>query len=252
MATYDNEWIVRYVDGELSPEETGPFEAAMRADAGLAAEVELCREMKAVLSERLPEDRTREDLVQRMAGLNREYFGGEVHGASRVASGSRPVIIRRLITFAAAASILVAVVLLWPGDRGRRIDELGQTEMIGVTERGDQTDTLLQKAAVLFNQKQFDNALPLLNRAVAADSSSQLALFYRGIAAWHTGDIALARRSLQQVYDHGSVLQSQSAFYMALIYAGEKNKEKALEWLQKIPASDPEFLKANELERILK
>jgi len=248
MATYDNEWIVRYVDGELSPEELGPFEAEMRADAGLAAKVALYREVKGVLSERLPGDRTREELAQRMAGLNKEYFGGEARGAR----GSRPVIIRRLVTVAAAACILVAVVMLWPGDRGRRIDELGQTEMIGITERGDQTDTLLQNAAVFFNRKQFDKALPLLERAVAADSGSQLAIFYRGVAAWHTGDIALARRSLQQVYDQGSVLQSQAAFYMALTYVGEKNKEKALEWLGKIPATDAEYLKAKELEGLLK
>ena len=216
MPTYDNHWIIRYVDGELSPEELGPFETAMQTDPGLAAKVRLYRELKTVLSERLPGDPTREALTSRISDLNKQYFGQET---SNMPAGSASPIrrigtirtIRWLTTATAAACILVALRLLWPGNNTRKIEALGQTNMIGITERGDQTDTLLQKAAVYFNQKQFEKALPLLNRAVTADSSSQLALFYRGVAAWHTGDLQLARASLQQVYDNASILQGQAA-----------------------------------------
>jgi tetratricopeptide (TPR) repeat protein len=248
MATYDNQWIIRYVDDELSPEELGPFEAALQTDTELAAEVERYRELKAVLRERLPEDQTREALIQRTTRLNREYFEP---GAARPSSRRMPVL-RWLTPVAAAACILVAIVLLWPGAYTHKLDQLGQTEMIGITERGVQTDSLLQEAAVFFNQKQFEKALPLLNGAVVADTSSQLALFYLGIAAWHTGDLSLARTSLQQVYDRGSVLKNDAAFYMALTYAKEKNKTMALEWLRKIPEMAPEHLKASELENLIK
>lgn len=248
MATYDNQWIVRYVDGELSAEELGAFEAAMESDPQLAAQVGQYRELKSVLQERLPEDPTREALIQGTTQLNKQYFerGTSKPPARRVRS------LRWLTPVAAAACILAAVVLLWPGDYDHKLDQLGQTEMIGITERGVQTDSLLQEAAVYFNQKQFDKALPLLNGAVVADTSSQLALFYLGIAAWHTGDVALARNSLTQVYDRGSVMKNDAAFYMALTYAKEKNKNLALEWLRKIPEMAPEHLKANELENLIK
>ncbi|HWB92211.1 MAG TPA: tetratricopeptide repeat protein [Puia sp.] len=239
MATYDNQWIVRYVDGELSPEELGPFEAAMQTDPRLAADVDLYRQLKAILETRLPEDQTRDALTQRTARLNKQYF-------------NQKKFTLRWLTTVAAACILVAIVLLWPPDYSRKLDQLGQTTMIGITERGLQTDTLLQKAATFFNQKQFEKALPLLNQAVTADSSSQLALFYRGIAAWHTGDLQLARTSLQQVYDKASVLKNDAAFYMALTYAGEKNKALASAWLRKIPTTAPEHLKASELEKVIK
>jgi anti-sigma factor RsiW len=248
MATYDNQYVIRYVDGELSPEELGPFETALRADPQLAAQVGEYRELKAVLQERLPGDATREALIQRTAEFNKQYFES---GASRPVSRSIPVL-RWLVPVAAAACVLIATLLLWPGDYNHQLDRLGETDMIGMTERGVGTDTRLQAAAVFFNQKQFENALILLNGAVIADSSSQLALFYRGIAAWHTGDLALARTSLQQVYDHGSVMKNDAAFYMALTYAKEKNKTLALEWLQKIPAMAPEHLKAKELENLIK
>lgn len=248
MATYDNQWIIRYVDGELSPEELGAFEAALQTDTELAAEVERYRDVKAVLQERLPEDATREALVRRTARLNREYFAPQ----AAAPPSRRTPILRRLAPIAAAACILVAAVLLWPGDYDHKLDQLGNTAMIGITERGVQTDSLLQEAAVFFNQQQFEKALPLLNGAVVADTSSQLALFYLGIAAWHTGDLPLARSSLQQVFDRGSVLKNDAAFYMALTYAREKNKPLALEWLRKIPTMAPERLKANELENLLK
>lgn len=248
MATFENQWIIRYVDGDLSPEESEAFEAAMRTDPQLAAQVGQYRELKAVLQERLPADQTRDGLAQRIAPLNREYFQP---GVSKPPAG-KVRRLRWLAPVAAAACILVAVVLLWPGDYDHRLDQLGQTEMIGITERGVQTDSLLQEAAVFFNQKQFDKAQPLLNGAVVADTSSQLALFYLGIAAWHTGDLSLARSSLQQVYDRGSVLKNDAAFYMALTYAKEKNKTVALEWLRKIPEMAPEHMKANELENIIK
>jgi len=250
MATYDNQWIIRYVDGELDPEELGPFEAALQADAALAAEVARYRELKVVLRERLAEDETRTALVARTARLNEQYFSPGSAGSPAIARQTS--ILRRLIPVAAAACLLVAVVLLWPSDYNHKLDQLGQTEMIGITERGVQTDTVLQEAAVFFNRQQFDKALPLLNRAVEADSSSQLALFYRGIAAWHTGDLSLARASLQTVFDRGSLLKNEAAFYMAMTFAREKNKALALDWLQKIPATAPERLKANELEKVIK
>ena len=248
MATYDNQWIIRYVDDELSPEESGAFEAAMHTDPQLAAQVAEYRELKAVLQERLPEDQIRQALIQRTTQLNKQYFEP---GTSKPATG-RVRMLRWLAPVAAAACILAATVLLWPSDYNHKLDQLGQTEMIGVTERGVQTDSLLQEAAVYFNQKQFDKALPLLNGAVVADNSSQLALFYLGIAAWHTGDVVLARSSLTQVYDRGSVMKNDAAFYMALTYAQEKNKRMALDWLRKIPTMAPEHLKSNELENLMK
>jgi tetratricopeptide (TPR) repeat protein len=111
---------------------------------------------------------------------------------------------------------------------------------------------LLQQASVYFNREQFDKALPLLDRAVKEDSSSQLALFYRGVATWHTGAAVAALKDLEQVYKSGSLLQYEAAFYMALIYAGEKDKAAALDWLKKIPEDAPVAEKAAALRAQIK
>ncbi len=338
MERYDEGWVARYVEGDLSPAELAEFEAAMTADAELAVSVALYREVKATLQQRLPEDKTKAALEQRLAGLNKEYFAGggvdstglsqvepagesrldatsksqvdsagesrldvagenevNVAGKSRVDSaresrldaagksqadstglsqvepagesqagargktqpsaGTAPVRrmppMRWLSVAAALVCLAVGVFLLSRPSLDKKLQELGQIEMTGVAERGANTDTLLQQAAVFFNQQKFTQALPLLNQVVAIDTTSQLALFYRGVAAWHTRDLTLARLTLTQVYNNGSLLKNQAAFYMALTYARE-DKKIALEWLHQIPASEPEYLKAKALEDAIK
>jgi tetratricopeptide (TPR) repeat protein len=173
-------------------------------------------------------------------------------GAAHTIRPARRLSTLRWMTAAAAACVVVATVLLWPSHNEDAFDRLGHTEMVSTTERGANTDTLLQQAAPFFNRQEFAKALPLLDRAVRADSSSQLALFYRGVASWHTGAIEAARQDLEQVYNGESLLRYEAAFYMALSYATQKNKTAAEEWLKKIPEGTPVSGRAKELESKLK
>ena len=249
MATYDKEMIIRYVEEELSAEERRQFEADLQKDPSLADEVTLYREVRSVLQERLLPDEGAGRLRTTLQGMNTKYFAD---GATAIPfTGAKRISMTRWMTgMAAAASVILAVVLLWPSGKGS-LDSLGRTEMISTTERGGNADSLLQQASVYFNQQQFDKALPLLDKAVKADSSSQLALFYRGVAGWHTGAVDAARKDLEQVYKGGSVLQYEAAFYMALSYAGQKNKPVAKLWLDKIPEGTPVSEKARELAKKL-
>lgn len=247
MATYDKETIIRYVEEELSAEERRQFEEDLGKDASLADEVSFYKELRSFLEQRLVPDPGADGLRNTLRDMNTKYFAG---GASS-AGAKRIPLTRWLAGMAAAASVIIATVLLWPSGKGDYLDRLGHTEMISTTERGANADSLLQRASVYFNQQQFDKALPLLDSAVKEDSSSQLALFYRGVASWHTGAVAAARKDLEQVYKGGSLLQYEAAFYMALSYAGEKNAMAAREWLHKIPDGTPVSEKAKELEKKL-
>jgi len=244
MATYNQDDIIRYVENELSPEERQKMDADLRQDAGLAAGISLYRELRATLAQRLPGDAGRDALLQTLGAMDKRYFKDEKR---------RKIIpMRRWVAgIAAAASVIIATVLLWPSGNGDYLQRLGHTQMIGTGERGSDADSLLQQAAGYFNKEDFAGALPLLNRAYAADSSSQLALFYRGVAQWHTGAIDAARKDLQQVYTAGSVLQYEAALYMALTFAGQHNQAAAKEWLQKIPDDAPVADKARELRKKL-
>lgn len=245
MPTYDKEFIIRYVDGELDAVERQDFEAQLERDPSLAGEVALYRELKATLLERLPTDDTALALREHLSTLNNEYF--------RLNSGARRIPMVRWATgMAAAVLFIVATLLLWPSDSKTLYRRLGDTQMVGLTERGDQSDTLMQEAAGYFNRKEFAKALPLLERAVRADSANQMALFYRGVAGLHAGTVAAARADLEKVYHTGSLLRYEAAFYLALSYAEEKNNDAAREWLRRIPGDAPVSERAKELETSLK
>jgi tetratricopeptide (TPR) repeat protein len=264
MATYDKELIVRYAEDELTGEEKQQFETALRTDPSLAAELSLYRELKETLSQRLAPDATGEALRATLSELKASHFATAAATATATATpaprapgpapGAKRIHMVRWVTSIAAAACILAVTLLLvlPSRNKRTFDELGHTEMLSTTERGTNADSLLQQAAVFFNRQEFAKALPLLDKAVKSDSSSQLALFYRGIAGWHTGATDAARTDLQQVYNGESLLRYEAAFYMALIYASEKNNTAATEWLKKIPEGTPVSARAKELEDKLK
>jgi tetratricopeptide (TPR) repeat protein len=230
MATYNIEYIARYLDNELSPEERQQFEADLQKDASLAAEVAMYREAIASLQQRLPQDDTKAALRNNLQQLNKQHFTATAKPAAKVVS------FRKYFTgMAAAAAVILAVVLLWPPAKGGYMDQFGGTTMNSTTERGGDADTLAQQAAVYFNKKEFDKALPLLDKAVKADSSDQLALFYRGVTQLHTGAVAAGQQDLEKVYEGESLLQYEAAFYIALGYAQQKDTEAAIRWLKKIP-----------------
>jgi len=238
MATYDKSYMIRYLEGELTPEERAGFEAALQSDPALVAELAECRELMETLRQRLPQDDTKAALRRSMQELNRVHFK----------RGAKLVSFKRYYTgVAAVAAIIILAVVLWP--RGDYMDRWGATQMLSSSERGDNTDTLLQQASVYFNNKQFDKALPLLEKAVAVDSSNTMALFYRGVTKLHTHAIDAGRRDLERVYGSESVFRYEAAFYVAISYAQEKNTAVAKEWLQKIPEGTAVSEKAGELRK---
>jgi tetratricopeptide (TPR) repeat protein len=269
MATYTNEDIIRYVEGELSLEEKQKMEDDIRADASLAAGVELYRQLKGTLEQRLPGSSGEEALRQTLGGMRGRFFGGSAGGGvsgGGVDGGEMPgeegsgkgkvvkmkvrvdVFRKYVIGVAAAAAILFAVVMLWPSDY---LNTYGKTQMLGVTERGEGNDSLMEQASAYFNEGKFDKALPLLNEVYRKDSANQTALFYKGVALLHVGEIGKARQDLQRVYAGGSLFQYEAAFYIALSYAQKGDKDAARSWLEKIPAGAPGADKAAGLRKKL-
>lgn len=244
MATHDKETIIRYVENELSGAERQQFEADLRTDPGLAAETDLYRELRDTLTQRLAPDPAAEGLRRTLTEMNREHFAPPRLNPRRLS----PRIGRRYwIGAAVAAAIAIAVVVYLPTRRSGDLGELGRTQMISTAERGNDSDTLLQQAAVYFNAGQFDKALPILDKAVQADSASQLALFYRGVSEMHTGALATSRADLEKVFGGTSILRYDAAFYIALGYAQTHDKATALLWLGKIPADAPVAARAKKL-----
>jgi len=250
MSTYTNEDIIRYVEDEMSLEEKQKMEEDLRSDAALAERVTLYRQLKGTLEQRLPTDEGAAALRRTLGDMRGKYFSGPAAEPTggKVVKMKVNVFRRYVAGVAAAAAILIAVVMLWPSDY---LNSYGKTQMAGITERGEGNDTLMEKASEYFNAGQFDKALPLLDQAYRTDSTNQTALFYRGVARLHTGDIDEARQDLQRVFAGGSIFRGEAAFYMALSYAQKGDKTNARSWIDKMPAGAPGADKAAGLRKKL-
>lgn len=244
MATYNQEDIIRYVDGEMSPEEALVFEAMLGEDEALSQAVQQYREVQATLSARLQPD----------PGLHQLKTTMEAQRAAHFQHKGKVVAFKKyLTTIGVAAAVMTGIFLFRFYSRDTNyMDNYGSIEMQVAAERGSNEDTLLQSAALYFNEKAYTKVIPLLDTYLKKDSSSQTALYYRGIAAIRTGAVEAGMADLIKVYEGESVFKYDAAFYMALYYAQAQNKKEALVWLKKIPADASAAAKAAALEKDLK
>lgn len=244
MAAYNQEDIIRYVEGDMQPEELLQFETALREDAALSESVRQYREVAATLSDRLKPDPGLHQLKatlqeQRTAHFQRQ---GKVVGFKKY-----------LVTIGMAAAVLGGIFLFrFYSHDTSYMDTYGNIEMQVAAERGNSEDTLLQSAALYFNEKAYTKVIPLLDTYLKTDSSSQTALYYRGIAFTHTGAEQAGMKDLVKVYEGESVFKYDAAFYIALYHAQAQHKREALTWLKKIPADAAAAAKAAALEKELK
>lgn len=238
--SYSFEDIARYASGEMDAGEKAIFEEVLQQNTDLQQKLALHNEIQATLQQQFTTDTKQEALQKTLQQLNKEYFGAQ--------RKSSPIIslkkIRLAVTATAAAVIALLIWQPWQKDIYTRYAD---TEMIVNTERGEQADSLLNKATLAFNNKQFEEAAPLLQKVVALQPDNSLALFYYGVSLTHTDKLTTARRVLTQVYNGTSAYKHEAAFYIALSYIKEKNKENATEWLQKVPEDAAIYNKARQL-----
>ncbi|HEY9258722.1 hypothetical protein [Chitinophaga sp.] len=244
MAAYNNEDIIRYEDGDMLPEERQQFEAALQEDPALAATLAQYRELSATLSDRLRPDLHRDALKATLLAQRNTHFGRK----------GKVVAMKKYFTaIGAAAAILVGIMLFrFYSHDADYMETYGNIEMQVAAERGNNADSLLQSAALYFNEKAYTKVIPLLDAYLKTDSSSQMALYYRGVAATHTGETPAGLADLKKVYEGESVFKYDAAFYIALYYAQQQNKKEALAWLKLIPADAAAAAKAAALEKDLK
>ncbi|MBO9728097.1 MAG: hypothetical protein J7623_05610 [Chitinophaga sp.] len=244
MAAYNHEDIIRYEDGDMLPEERQQFELALQQDATLAAALAQYREVKTTLSARLQPDPQLDALKQTLQEQRPGHFGR---------TGKVVSIKKYLTAVGAVAAILAGVLLFRFYTRDTNyMETYGNIEMQVAVERGNNADSLLQSAALYFNEKDYTKVIPLLDTYLKTDSSSQMALYYRGIAATHTGQTASGLEDLKKVFEGESIFKYDAAFYIALYYAQQQNRKEARVWLKLIPADAAAAAKAAALEKDLK
>ena len=243
MKEFDYDMINRYVDGEMNAEELKAFEAAMLEDADLQSEVELLRDVNATLKTKLHPGEHETALRSSLKNLNAEYFSIEAQQAKVV-----PLNRRRWMSAIAAVFVMALLLTVWqPWKKEDLYKQYADIQMPGIAERGAATDSLLKQAVENFNNKEFAEAIPAFETVLKDSIENSFVQYYYAIALLQNNNIEKAKIEFAALYSGTSLFKYDAAFYMALSYLKEKNKEACKDWLNKIPVDAGPYSKAQEL-----
>ncbi len=242
------EEIDEYIDSSLDDEAVASFEEELLMNPGLAAELNLNKEINEAIGER--DIMSLRDQLQSISRIERES-GKEKRGLMMPK--------RKQIVWYAAASIILLLAISGILKNKSYTDQQIYTEFyqpyngIANTSRSASTaeDEMMGEAIHRINEKDYDSALNLLNKILSKDENNYTGNFYSGLSYQGKGEYNNAIQSFTKVITHGdNLFVEQSEWYLGLCYLNNEEREKALRQFRKIAESNGYYQASS--EKILK
>jgi hypothetical protein len=230
-------WVARYVEGDMDEAEIAEFETHLKGDAELQQNLKDYHHIHQSLKMKLANN---DEFKETLRGFNKQYFGAEPKVVS-----FKPA----LKWLSGIAAILVISLFIWAPWNANLYDTYADDSKMLVTERGAETLNDLDKAAALYNDKNYEAARTALGKLYIKQSSNAMIAYYYGMSLIKNNALNEARKVLTVLYDGESVFKYEAAYGIALSYLKEENKVDAKTWLQKIPAGTTKYEQAQELLR---
>lgn len=227
--------VARYVEKDMDEAEIADFEARLPNDEVLQQNLKDYENIHQSLKMKLAHD---EGLENTLKELNKQYFATEAKVIS-----FKPAI----KWFSAIAAILVIGLFIWAPWNANLYNSYADDSKMLVTERGAEVATDLDKAAALYNEKNYEAANVILRQLYLKQQSNAMIGYYYGLSLLKTNAVNEARKVLLPIYDGESVYKYDSAYAIALSYLKEKDKINCKIWLEKIPAETARYEQAKEL-----
>jgi tetratricopeptide (TPR) repeat protein len=230
---------------EKSPNKAQSFHPKPPAPGLDALHIKYIEDALTTQSDHMEADNTRNELEEMIADQREKWFHTKDHGANTKVG--MYVVITAIISAGLAGLLFLSP---WHKDVYR---QFSGTEMIHHNHVNAETDTalLIHKAAIAFNKGHYDKAIVILNQVLQKDSTQPTARYYRGVSLIDEHQPEAARKDLMFVYEGSSSYKYDAAFYIALSYLRERDKQQCMEWLMKIPANAPNYWKVERLREEL-
>jgi tetratricopeptide (TPR) repeat protein len=124
--------------------------------------------------------------------------------------------------------------------------------MLPEAQRGNNADSLLLKAAALYNKKDYSGALPLLQSSIAGRPDETAFVLATGLCFLKTNQYDSAIKIFDKINEGNSVYKNQGAWYKALTLLKENDIPGCQKLLESIPADSDKFNDAKELMKKIK
>jgi len=228
----------RYAEGDLNEDESALFETRLQSDAELQEHLKDYQHIHQSLKMQLVNDENDERFISTLKGLNKEYFRNEPKVVS-----FKPT----LKWLSGVAAVLIIGLLVWAPWRSNLYEKYANNGQMLVTERGAEATTDLDRAAALYNEKNYSAAKTILEKLYAKEPTNAMLGYYYGLTLLETAQIDSGRTVLTQIHAGESVFKYDSAYAIALSYLKENKKAECKNWLQKIPQGTTHYKQAIEL-----
>ena len=229
--------VARYQEGDMELEEKNNFENLLQEDAELQDVLAEYNNVHQTLKMHLAPTIEDQELASSLKDLNKEYFKKE----------AKVVSLKPYMKWASIAAVLVIGLMVWAPWSAGLYEKYSITKQISISERGSDQQTALDKAAALYNAKDYKGAAGLLKNEYALQADNAQVAYYYGASLIENGKGEEARVILAKLYAGSSVFKYDAAYTIALSYVKQGDKRLAKDWLMKIPSGTANYENAKEL-----
>lgn len=213
--------IEAYLEGRMDAVQKQEFEQQLKVDDQLQKQVDEFRFLQRTIDKHLQAEQTLPELKKILTPLTQTHF----HKAEQQ-KGGRVISMNRIVTtLALAASIVLIFFLFLPGVS---VDGYPVDDMSGAITRGNETE--LAKAAQLFNDKKYAEAVTAFQQLKTASPEDAMINYHLGISLIKTKKAAEALPLFEHLAKGESVYKDDANFFAALSAYNLQENDKAKQY----------------------
>ncbi|TCD00836.1 tetratricopeptide repeat protein [Pedobacter psychroterrae] len=252
--------VARYLEGDMEPQERQDFETLLQEDAELREMQASYKDIHQTLKMKIAPTVEDLQLQSTLSALNEQYFKassaeGEDHPLPKPADEvkvAKVVSMKPYLKWATIAAVLIIGLFVWAPWSSGLYNQYSFSKQMSVAERGADQQNPMAKAAALYNKGDYAEARKILQQEYMMSPQNPLLAYYFAITLIETGQEYEARTVLINLHNGESVFKYDAAFYVALSFVKQDDKEQAVAWLLKIPTENVNYEKAQSLIQKLK
>ncbi|WP_394746997.1 tetratricopeptide repeat protein [Spongiimicrobium salis] len=245
--------IDRYLDGEMDAAEAQTFETKIAADADLAAEVKLQKEMRALYSEKDWVDKTATLSESEAVEAYTRFFRSEEANTLRntikkvVEEEKKPKNNKMRFLGVAAALLLLcglSFVFFWnstPDYDALYTQYLDKENITSVVSRGSEDNDLV-KGQLLFDKGDYEAAITtFLQYHNQAERIHPTSYIYLGISYLESGQYAKALATFKKLKASNTLESVKADWFSAMVYLKQGDKEQLIGILKTITSDEGNY-----------
>ncbi|TKC08689.1 tetratricopeptide repeat protein [Pedobacter frigoris] len=249
--------VARYLEGDMELQEKEGFAVQLEADAELQQLVAEYNNIHQTLKMKIAPSVEDKNVQVTLETLNKQYFNSadlikDLPAEQRADVPVAKLSIAPYLKWMSIAAVLVIGLLIWAPWSASLYEKYGISKEMSVAERGADQPNSLEKAAALYNAKDYAGARKILQPMYMETPQNTLLAYYFAITLVETGKEAEARTVFLKLYNGESVFKYDAAYYTALSFLKQENEKDARTWLEKIPEGTANYTQAQELISKLK